>query len=83
MAASLRQDIGRLHERFPYQEKLQNTLVAISQDLNAKGGTINLQSIEEGSKKWDAIREELSQYYDNSLFNPVSIRKWDKARHNN
>ena len=83
MAAALRQDIGRLHERFPYQENLQNTLVAISQDLNAKGGTINLQSIEEGSKKWDAIREELSQYYDNSLFNPVSIRKWDKARHNN
>ena len=83
MAAALRQDIGRLHERFPYQENLQNTLVAISQDLNAKGGTINLQSIEEGSKKWDAIREELSQYYANSLFNPVSIRKWDKARHNN
>ena len=80
MAAALRQDIGRLYERFPYQEKLQNKLAAISQDLNAKGGTINLQSIEEGSKKWDAIRGDLSQYYADSLFNPTVIRKWDAAR---
>ena len=82
MAAALRQDIGRLYERFPYEEKLQNSLAAISQNLNAKGGTINLQSIEEGSKKWNTVRNKLSQYYTDSLFNPATIRKWDKARRN-
>ena len=80
MAAALRQDIGRLHDRFPYENKLQNTLTDISQDLNAKGESINLQAIEEGSKKWNAVRKNLDQYYDDSLFNPAAIRKWDAAR---
>ena len=80
MTAALRQDIGRLHDRFPYENKLQNTLADISQDLNAKGENINLQAMEQGSKKWNAIRKNLDQYYDDSLFNPAAIRKWNETR---
>ena len=80
MSAALRQEIGRLYERFPNQDSFQNELADISQSLNAKGGDISLASIEVGAEKWNATKRKLTKYYEVSLFNPSAIKKWDEAR---
>lgn len=80
MSAALRQEIGRLYERFPNQDSYQNELAAISQNLNARGGNISLSSIQDGAEKWNAAKEKLPKYYEVSLFNPSAIKKWDDAR---
>jgi len=80
MVAALRQEIGRLHERFPDQTSLQNELASISQTLNAKGGDISLESIQSAATQWEMTHGRLPEYYARSLFNPVAIKKWDDAR---
>jgi len=80
MVAALRQEIGRLHERFPDQTSLQNELASISQTLNAKGGDISLESIQSAATQWEVTQGQLPGYYARSLFNPVAIKKWDDAR---
>lgn len=80
MSAALRQEIGRLYERFPNQDSFQDELADISQTLNARGGNINLISIEASAEKWNAAKKKLTKYYDVSLFNPSAIKKWDDAR---
>ena len=80
MSAALRQEIGRLYERFPNQDSFQDELADISQTLNARGGNINLISIEASAEKWNTAKKKLTKYYDVSLFNPSAIKKWDDAR---
>lgn len=80
MVAALRQEIGRLHVRFPNHKSFQQELEKISQTLNARGGDISLQAVQSASQDWDNIQPLMSKYYERSLFNPTTIKKWDKAR---
>jgi len=80
MTAALRQELGRLHERFPNQKSLQDDLADISQSLNMKGGHIKLEAIKISADKWEMARLQLSKNYAQSLFNPKAIKKWDDAR---
>ena len=80
MVAALRQEIGRLHVRFPNQKSLQQKLEKISQTLNARGGNISLQAVQSASEDWDNIRPLISKYFEKSLCNPTTIKKWDETR---
>ena len=80
MVAALRQEIGRLHVRFPRHKTLQQELEKVSQTLNARGGNIDLESVQSASMAWNNIKLLVPKYYEQSLFNPKAIKKWDEAR---
>jgi len=74
MTAALRIELGRLHDRFPNDPKLQAELVAIS---SAMRGAVGLAPMQDD---WAGLKDRLLQAYDRSLFNPDIIRDWDAAR---
>ena len=80
MVAALRQEIGRLHVRFPRHKTFQQELEKVSQTLNARGGNIDLESVQSASMAWNNIKLLVPKYYEQSLFNPKAIKKWDEAR---
>jgi len=78
LAAALRIELGRLNTRFPYTDAVQSELLEISQSLNGRGGDVSDSQIKRAAQQWATLSPEISQHYDKSLFNPVTIERWGR-----
>ncbi|MEP1231067.1 MAG: hypothetical protein ABJG88_10365 [Litorimonas sp.] len=76
LAAALRIELGRLDTRFPNVEPVQSALADISQSLNTRGGDILPENITQAADKWAKLSADIPQFYDQSLFNPLTIKLW-------
>ncbi len=77
MTAALRVELGRLHDRFPNNPKLQAELTALSRMLRGDDAP---PAVTAAAKNWTGLKARLASAYDKSLFNPLIIRRWEAAR---
>ena len=78
MAAALRVELGRLHDRFPNDSDLKSDLVSVSQSMRGA----DYEKFTSIRAAWDGLAPKLEDAYNRSLFDPKIIRDWEIARRN-
>jgi|GEM_PF-5020145 len=68
---ALRQELGRLHQRFPYNADIRNALETLSLDLRDSN---NIESAHSAHNQWNNLRPIAESHFENSLFSPEKIR---------